>query len=709
MTHQTASSRSDRQLPGYFSPARLGRDCAYVLPGFFISLFGFLVLVPLFALSLGTVIIWVGALLLPLTLTIARGFAQLSRARVRHWGGTSVLGRYRPAESGMVGWVRTAADPRLWLDLVFETVIALPLRILTFSVAVSWMAAAAGGVTFFFWGAFLPGERTGALQLFLEVLSDGAVPSTVAGSFALEGVWNLLLGVLFLLSLPGVMRGLARLDAAVTVAALGTGADGTDPGPAAHDSPSAGPIGPFPSGGSSDDPDPSTRLPAPSPPDRSDSPRSTDPAGTPSSYSNLSSHGTSSRSRLTEFASAQAWTWLAAGFAAAVLLAVAWPVTAVVYAVPTALAMVAAIVQSASLLAAVRWPALGVLSGGAGVFATAWFTADALGLPWPWPATALVSYALLGLLLALRHPWPYAVVAWLTGAAASILAAALRRPDWTAGSLDSIIIATSIAAGMVLLGIGVRQLVHSRARVRHAEEANAQQSARTRELTERNRIAQELHDVVAHSMSVISVQATTAAYRLPDVGDDAGREFSSIADSSRRALTEMRGLLTILRGATDAPLVPQPTLTDVPALLDSTRQSGATITAPADLTPVLETAASRTSTATGLTAYRILQEALSNAVRHAPGAAIAVSVALTDTDLALEVDNGPPPDAPSSAPHASASRSPRPHTPDPHPPAPGAGLGLAGIRERAAALGGTISAGPRADGGFAVHARLPTL
>src|SRR5699024_11073910 len=195
----------------------------------------------------------------------------------------------------------------------------------------------------------------------------------------------------------------------------------------------------------------------------------------------------------------------------------------------------------------------------------------------------------------------------------------------------------------------------------------------------------------AHRMRVISVQATTAAYRLPDVGDDAGRECSSIADSSRRALTEMRGLLTILRGATDAPLVPQPTLTDVPALLDSTRQSGATITAPADLTPVLETAASRTSTATGLTAYRILQEALSNAVRHAPGAAIAVSVALTDTDLALDVDNGPPPDAPSSAPHASASRSPRPHTPDPHPPAPGAGLGLAGIRERAAALGGTIS------------------
>lgn len=123
---------------------RLGRDTAYVLPGFFVSLFAFVVLIPLFALSVGTLVIWVGALLLPLALLLSRAFAQVSRARLRMWGVPLSTPAYRQAQPGMMGWVRTMTDPRSWLDFVFETLIAFPLRTFTFVVGVSWWAGALG-------------------------------------------------------------------------------------------------------------------------------------------------------------------------------------------------------------------------------------------------------------------------------------------------------------------------------------------------------------------------------------------------------------------------------------------------------------------------------------------------------------------------------------------------------------------------------------
>ena len=689
MTHETPAPQPAQHRAGRFSLARLGHDYAYILPGFFLSLAGFIVLVPLLALSLGTLIVWAGALLLPVTLTIARGFAQLSRVRVRQWGAAPVPARYRPVSPGLVGWMASSADPRLWLDLVFETVIALPVRLLTFTVAVSWSAAAASGLTYVFWGAFLPDEGPGALAVVLDALFGGALPASVTDSFALEALWHFLLGALFLLSLPTVIHALARLDATITIGALasagtsspdGTSADrtvGADSPTPAHRHGSAHPLA-----------DADTLAPA-----ESDVPAPTavhQHDGLPPAW---------------------AWAWLTAGFAAAVLLAVSWPVTVVVYGVPVVLALAVTLVHSAALIAAVRWPVMSTIAGTAAVAAMALAAGDTVGLPWPWPVTTLITAALLVLMLALRHPWPYTVSAWVAGVAASVVAALLLRTDGLAGAIDSVLIAGPVTAGVAVLGISIRQLVRSRARLRRAEEASAQESAQRRELAERNRIAQELHDVVAHSMSVISVQATTAVYRLPDVGDDSAEEFASIAASSRRALNEMRGLLTILRGSDDALLVPQPTLQDVPALLDATRQSGTRITVgtdtaasglPTESSPeaLLETAATRISTATALTSYRILQEALSNAVRHAPGADITVTFGLTDSHLTLEVENGPARDA--VPPHA-------PQPPASEPPRTGAGLGLTGIRERAAALSGTVDADPRPDGGFAVHARLPTL
>lgn len=271
-------------------PRQLGRDYAYVLPGFFISLFAFVLLIPMFSVSLGTFIIWIGALLLPLTLVIARIFAQLSRTRVRRWGAELPPARYRPKHPGMFGWMKSMADPRLWLDFVFETVIALPLRTFTFAVAVTWTATALGGVTYFFWGIFLPADDTALITLILDALSNGSIPDSISNSFALEAAFHFVAGLVFLVSLPVVLRALARLDALVTKAALGN-----DGGPAHVDSRSGNP-----------DPPPW------------------------SSHHDGSSKGSgyepeASEAHLTKFASADGWAWLTTAFAATVLLAISWP------------------------------------------------------------------------------------------------------------------------------------------------------------------------------------------------------------------------------------------------------------------------------------------------------------------------------------------------------------------------------------------------
>ncbi|WP_313815636.1 sensor domain-containing protein [Citricoccus sp.] len=205
--------------------SRLGRDFAFVLPGFFISLFAFVLLVPLFTLALGTAVIWIGVWLVPVVLLMATGFAELSRSRVRLWGGRIDQPGYRRGGAGVTGSLRYLTDPRRWLDLLFETLIAFPVRTFTFVVSVTWTAGGLGGATYVLWGHYLPrGEQESPLAAgMLEALTGGAIPDAVATSYAVESVVNFLVGVLFLLTLPAVMRGLALLDASTTVAALGAG------------------------------------------------------------------------------------------------------------------------------------------------------------------------------------------------------------------------------------------------------------------------------------------------------------------------------------------------------------------------------------------------------------------------------------------------------------------------------------------------------
>jgi signal transduction histidine kinase len=201
---------------------------------------------------------------------------------------------------------------------------------------------------------------------------------------------------------------------------------------------------------------------------------------------------------------------------------------------------------------------------------------------------------------------------------------------------------------------------------------------------ERARIARELHDVVAHHISMIAVQAETARLTTPGMPAAGAQRLSEIGDTARAGLTEMRRLLGVLRE--DAQVVlpdrhPQPGLAQLPRLVDEARESsGAAYRLIISGSPVT------VDPGVGLAAFRIVQEALTNAMRHAPGAAVDVEVHYGDGDLRLRIrDNGP----------------------GPEPAAPDGGHGLLGMRERAAAMGGELRAGPATVGGFLVEASLP--
>jgi signal transduction histidine kinase len=215
--------------------------------------------------------------------------------------------------------------------------------------------------------------------------------------------------------------------------------------------------------------------------------------------------------------------------------------------------------------------------------------------------------------------------------------------------------------------------------------------ARRAVLEERSRIARELHDVVAHHMSLIAVQAETAPYRLSDLPESAIAEFASLSGVAREALAEMRRLLGVLRSDQPTGLAPQPQLSDLPALVDAARRAGVSVEL------AVPGAMSDVPSGVALCAYRIVQESLSNASQHAPGAAVSVSVGHDGGVVLLRVANGPGgPAGPSQSGPAGPSQS-----------EPGSGHGLTGMRERVALLGGSLSAGPSAGGGFVVSAVLP--
>jgi signal transduction histidine kinase len=203
---------------------------------------------------------------------------------------------------------------------------------------------------------------------------------------------------------------------------------------------------------------------------------------------------------------------------------------------------------------------------------------------------------------------------------------------------------------------------------------------------ERARISRELHDVVAHHVSMIAVQAETARLATPGMPAAGAQQLAAIGDTARAALTEMRRLLGVLRedsGAETADRQPQPGLAQLNELLDEARAVsgiGARLIVSGWLTAL--------DPGVELAAYRIVQEALTNARRHAPGAAVDVELHFASEALHVQIrDNGPGPAA--------------------GPGQPALGHGLLGMRERAAAVGGEFRAGAASGGGFLVRATLP--
>jgi signal transduction histidine kinase len=232
-----------------------------------------------------------------------------------------------------------------------------------------------------------------------------------------------------------------------------------------------------------------------------------------------------------------------------------------------------------------------------------------------------------------------------------------------------------MVTGVPLAGYLVRLGARAQHRLAEAEEQGTV-------LTERARIARELHDVVAHHVSMISVRAETAPYRLGELSEPARAELAEISQASRQALAEMRRLLGVLRSGEPAPLTaPQPGVADLAELVAAARAAGSN-----EVTLDIDAGLPALPAAVDVSAYRIVQEALTNAARHAPGAPVRVAVGRTAGGLALSVRNG----------LGRPSRSDA-----------GPGHGVRGMRERAAMLGGELRAGPVGDGGFEVSATLP--
>jgi len=302
---------------------------------------------------------------------------------------------------------------------------------------------------------------------------------------------------------------------------------------------------------------------------------------------------------------------------------------------------------------------------------------------------AAASSALTAGLLLTAYAVGRYVGRWPLRIAAGVLGAVAVAQPWSIGTVDE---AVSGLGGILLaivlpgaLGIWQRTRALLLAALRdRAERAEAEREllARDAVLTERTRIAREMHDAVGHRVSLMVLQAGAIEMAAADrqrVEQLAGQ----VQTAGRQALDELRQMVGVLR-AEDldeaAPLGPQPGLAELPTLVQHAREAGMAVALDLAANPDVDPAAGRA-------AYRIVQEALTNAGKHAPGATVDVRVERRPHELVVRVVNGPP--------HGPAGR------------APGGGFGLVGLGERVRTLGGRLTAQPRMDGGFAVEAVLP--
>src|SRR5262245_17931246 len=239
-----------------------------------------------------------------------------------------------------------------------------------------------------------------------------------------------------------------------------------------------------------------------------------------------------------------------------------------------------------------------------------------------------------------------------------------------------------LVAAAILIGESTRKRSEAEAELGATQEAMAESQREQTAMEERARITRELHDIVAHHLSVIAVQSETARLTSPKLSADARGRFEAIAQTARDALTETRRLLGVLREdvAGEADRAPQPGLDQLADLVDTARNAGAKVRL------ILQGKVVQLPGGTDLAAYRIVQEALTNARRHAPAANVDVEVTYGEGTVTLRIrDYGPGPVDGEVVP----------------------GHGMVGMRDRATVAGGTFSAGAAEGGGFVVEATLP--
>ena len=275
-----------------------------------------------------------------------------------------------------------------------------------------------------------------------------------------------------------------------------------------------------------------------------------------------------------------------------------------------------------------------------------------------------------------------------TGAATAIIIVAVLLADWGSADVVDWTGAFVTAAAAWLLGENVRtQRAYAAEMAARAEAAERPRhdEARRAVAAERLRLARELHDVTAHHVSVMAVQAEAGQALLPGDPERAAETLSRIAGSARHALGDLRRLLGVLRedGEEEGDgRAPQPGLAALPRLAEQIRSAGVAVALRIEGEPVA------LASAVDVSAYRILQEALTNVLRHAPGARADVVVRYGGDAVELEVANDHRPNG-----RGSGGKGP--------------GHGLVGMRERATLLGGRLEAGPGDDDRFVVRARLP--
>ncbi|MGW2178420.1 histidine kinase [Streptomyces sp. NPDC001732] len=296
---------------------------------------------------------------------------------------------------------------------------------------------------------------------------------------------------------------------------------------------------------------------------------------------------------------------------------------------------------------------------------------------WPWGASTFFAHLVVLVVVAARTRPRTAAWMWVLTV---LLGMFMENLSWHAATSTVGMAVVSALALLVVAMVQIRRDAEHEVTVQRT--VTAVERDRRTLLEERTTIARELHDVVAHHMSVVAIQAEAAPYRVENPPPELEQAFVTIRENAVAALTELRRVLGVVRAEDQqAPEAPQPTLAQLDGLLANVREAGL------ETEKTVTGAVRELPQGVELSAYRIIQEALSNTLRHAPGATAGVEISYVLGGLGLRVVNGPPT--------------------GPVKPSPGAGHGITGMRERVAMLDGAMTAEATAEGGYEITAFIP--